>query len=70
VIFSTSLPNTLRSQSDWIHRYPMRTVRQENLDKAASQTRLVLIGVTTITVLKKIYQPLSKITVNHVYLAS
>ena len=48
----------------------MRTVRQENLDKAASQTRLVLIRVTTMIVLKKIYQPLSKITVNHVYLAS
>ena len=48
----------------------MRTVRQEDLDKAASQTRLVLIRVTTMTVLKKIYQPLSKITVNHVYLAS
>jgi hypothetical protein len=48
----------------------MRTVRQENLDKAASQTRLVLIRVTTMTALKKIYQPLSKTTVNHVYLAS
>lgn len=48
----------------------MRTVRQENLDKAASQTRLALTRVTTMTVLKKIYQPLSKITVNHVHLAS